>query len=113
MSAMPDPRFELRKVTETEWLILDRRYEAHDARQTVACIYQVDAVEVDVLWLRNLPLASSYMSADDVLSDLQRFHNPPSRSTAPIRIPHLPPITAAASAGAGAPATAGAPAVAS
>ncbi|WP_174521367.1 hypothetical protein [Microbacterium hydrocarbonoxydans] len=103
---MPDPRFELRKVTETEWLILDRRYEAHDARQTVACIYQVDAVEVDVLWLRNLPLASSYMSAEDVLSDLQRFHNPPSRSTAPIRIPHLPPITPASSAPASASAAA-------
>lgn len=92
MSAMPDPRFELRKVTETEWLILDHRYEAHDARQTVACIYQVDTVEVDVLWFRNLPLASSYMSAEEVLWDLRRFHNPPSRATAPIAIPHVPPL---------------------
>lgn len=97
MSTMPDPRFELRKVTETEWLIVDHRYEPHDARQTVACIYQVDAVEVDVLWLRDLPLASSYMSAEEVLHDLQRFHNPPSRSTAPFTIPHLPPLATAAS----------------
>lgn len=92
MSTMPDPRFELRKVTDTEWLILDHRYAAHDARQTVACIYQVDAVEVDVLWLRNLPLATSYMSADEVLRDLQRFHNPPSRATAPVAIPRLRPL---------------------
>lgn len=96
MSAMPDPRFELRKITETEWLILDHKYDAHDARCTVACIYQVDTVEVDVLWLRDLPLASSYMSTDDVLRDLRRFYNPPSRSTAPVRIPHFPPLTAMA-----------------
>lgn len=92
MSEMPDPRFELRKVTDTEWLIVDHKYAAHDARQTVACIYQVDIVEVDVLWLRDLPLATSYMSPGEVLSDLQRFHNPPSRATAPIAIPHLPPL---------------------
>lgn len=92
MSTMPDPRFELKKVTDAEWLILDHRYAAHDARQTVACIYQVDAVEVDVLWLRDLPLATSYMSPVDVLDDLQAFHNPPGRATAPVAIPHLPPL---------------------
>lgn len=89
---MSDPRFELRQVTETEWLILDHKYAAHDARQTVACVYQVDTVEVDVLWMRDLPLANSYMSAGDVLSDLQRFHSAPDRSTAPIAIPHLSPF---------------------
>ena len=92
---MSDPRFELRRVTETEWLILDHKYAAHDARQTVACIYQVDAVEVDVVWMRDLPLANCYMGADDVLADLQRFHAVPDRTTAPIVIPHLPPLATA------------------
>jgi hypothetical protein len=91
---MSDPRFELRQVTETEWLILDHKYAAHDARQTVACVYQVDTVEVDVLWMRDLPLSASYMSADDVLQDLLRFHATPDRTTAPIAIPHLAPFVA-------------------
>jgi hypothetical protein len=91
---MSDPRFELRKVTETEWLILDHKYAAHDARQTVACIYQLDTVEVDVLWLRDLPLASSYTSAGDVLGDLLRFHSAPSRSTGPITVAQPSPFTA-------------------
>lgn len=95
-SPMPDARFELRKVTDTEWLILDHKYAAHDARQTVACIYQVDTVEVDVIWMRDLPLASCYMSADDVLRDLRRFHATPDRTTAPITIPHEPPLATTA-----------------
>lgn len=89
---MSDHRFELRKATDTEWLILDHKYASHDPRQTVACVYQVDTVEVDVVWMRDLPLANSYMSADDVLGDLLRFHATPDRTTAPIPIPHLPPI---------------------
>lgn len=89
---MSDPRFELRKVTEMEWLILDHKYAAHDARQTVACVYQVDTVEVDVLWMRDLPLASSYMSADDVFGDLLRFHATRNGETAPIAIPSLPTV---------------------
>ncbi|KJL47414.1 hypothetical protein RS84_02207 [Microbacterium hydrocarbonoxydans] len=96
MSLMPDPRFELRKVTDSEWLIVDHKYAPHDARRTVACIYKLDTVEYEVLWLRDLPLASFYMSAEEVLADVQRFHNPPSRSTAPIKIPHRPPLAATA-----------------
>lgn len=45
---MSDPRFELRQITENEWLILDHRYEAHDSRQTIACIRE-SGNEVDVL----------------------------------------------------------------
>ncbi|MFK3677998.1 hypothetical protein ACI2IP_09705 [Microbacterium sp. NPDC090218] len=88
---MPDPRFELRKITDSEWLILDHRYDTNDSRQTVACIYQVDTSEVEVLWLRDLPLASSYMSAADVLEDVQRFHAP-ARARRPVPIRHLPPL---------------------
>lgn len=94
MFTMPDPRFELRKITETEWLILDHRYESNDSRRTVACVYQLDAVEVDVLWLRDLPLATSYMSAADVLEGVQRFHAP-ARDRRPVVIPHRPPLATA------------------
>ena len=94
MCTMPDPRFELRKITDTEWRILDHRYAQDDSRRTVACVYQVDAVEVEVVWLRDLPLASSYMSAADVLEDVQRFHAP-RRAGRPILIPHLPPLATA------------------
>jgi hypothetical protein len=95
MSAMPDPRFELRKVTETEWVVLDHRYEDHDARQTVACVYQMDVTEVEVLWLRDLPLASFYGSAFEVLEDLRRF-SLPARAKAPTPIRHMPPLATTA-----------------
>lgn len=95
MFAMPDPRFELRKITDTEWLILDHRYEPNDARQTVACVYQVDTVEVEVVWLRDLPLARYYLSATDALEDVQRFYQP-TRARRPITIPHLPPVASTA-----------------
>lgn len=91
MSATAESRFELKKITDTEWLILDHQYESHDARQTVACIYELDDVEAEVLWLRDLPLASYYMSAADVLEDLQHFHQP-NRAKPPVLIPHMPPL---------------------
>lgn len=90
---MPDPRFELRKITATEWLILDHKYGENDARQTVACIYQLDENEVEVMWLRDLPLASFYMTPIDVLDEVQRFHAN-RRSRRPVAIPHLPPLVA-------------------
>ncbi|WP_029259898.1 MULTISPECIES: hypothetical protein [unclassified Microbacterium] len=93
---MPDPRFELRKITDTEWLILDHRYAQNDSRRTVACIYEVDAAEVEVVWLRDLPLASSYMTAADVWEDVQRFHAPRRAGRPiPIPIPHHPPLATA------------------
>lgn len=95
MSVMTDHRFQLRMVSDTEWLIVDHRYAENDARHTVARVYQVGAVEVEVLWLRDLPLAVSYMTPDDVLADVRRFHTAPSRATSPITIPHLPPLAAA------------------
>lgn len=92
---MSDPRFELRKATDSEWLVLDHKYMADDSRQTVACVYQVDAVEADVVWMRDLPLANCYMSADDVLADVRRFYATPDRTTSPIAIPHRPPFATA------------------
>lgn len=90
MAAMPDPRFALKKITDTEWLIYDRRYGLNDARRTIACLYQLDPTDVEVVWLQDLPLAERYMSPFDVLEDVQRFYAR-ERSRRPIPIPHMPP----------------------
>lgn len=92
MSAIPDPRYELKKITDTEWLILDHRYGSNDARQTIACLYQLDLNDLEVIWLRDLPLAERYTGAIDVLEDVEHFYAN-ERSRRPIPIPSLPPLT--------------------
>lgn len=93
MTGLPDSRFELRKVAEHEWVILDHRYEADDPRRTVGRVYQVDDYEVEVMWLREIAAATSYMTPSDAFDDVQRLHNP-SRATRPIMTPHQPPLMA-------------------
>ncbi|KJL26514.1 hypothetical protein RN51_00156 [Microbacterium oxydans] len=93
MNELTEARFELRKVAETEWLILDHKYEANDPRRTVGCVYEVDQNEVEVMWMRTLPVATRYMSPTDALTDVRRVHEK-TRSTRPITIPHLPPLLA-------------------
>lgn len=93
MSLMPRPRFELKKITDSEWLVLDHRYRPNDARRTVACVYEMEPHLFEAVWLRDLPLGRSYMSAADVLEDVQRFYAR-ERSRRPIPIPHLPPMAA-------------------
>lgn len=94
MSAMPDPRFELHRITATEWLVLDHRYGPNDARRTIACVYALSENEVSVTWLRELPLALYYQTASDVLKDVRKFYAR-RRSQRPISIPHMPPPTMA------------------
>jgi hypothetical protein len=93
MSGDPDPRYVLRRVTPSEWVINDRRYEANDARHVVACVYEYADTEVEVVWLRDLPLAARYTTAQEVLQEVTRVQDS-SRSTRPIAIPHLPPLFA-------------------
>ncbi|MHC9046577.1 hypothetical protein ACYX8G_18495 [Microbacterium saperdae] len=92
---MSDPQFELKKITDTEWVILDHRYGPTDARRTVACVYQLDECEVEVVWLRDLPLTTSYTSPIDVLEDVSRLHLP-RRAQRPRPIRHLPPLASTA-----------------
>jgi len=93
MTGIPDARFELRKVTGNEWLVLDHRYEAGDPRRTLGCVYQVDEYEVEVAWMREIACATRYMSPIEVLEDVRRLHER-SRATRPIAIPHQPPLLA-------------------
>lgn len=95
MSAMPDPRFELKKITDTEWLIHDHRYRSNDARRTIACLYQLDPNDIEVVWLRDLPLAARYMNPFEVLDEVRQFYAQ-ERARRPITIPHIPPLTAPA-----------------
>ncbi|HWS49949.1 MAG TPA: hypothetical protein VN241_02970 [Microbacterium sp.] len=74
MPRIPDPRFELSKITSTEWLIHDLRYRSNDPRSLVACVYEYSEVEVEVVWLRELPLATQYTSAFDALDELLRMY---------------------------------------
>lgn len=93
MTGLPDPRFELRKVAAYEWLILDHRYEVNDPRRTVGCVYHIDESEVEVMWMREIPAATRYMTPIEALEDVRRLENH-SRSTRPIAIPHQPPLIA-------------------
>jgi len=67
-------RFELRRLTDAEWLILDHRYEATDARHTVACVCPIAEDQVEVVWLRSVSTDSRYATAADVLEAVQRAH---------------------------------------
>ena len=74
MSTMPDPRFELTRITDSDWLIIDHRYGEHDARRNVACVYELAPTEVEAVWMRPLPLARFYTDAAAALEDVERFH---------------------------------------
>lgn len=93
MSGDPDPRYALRRITPSEWVINDLRYPSDDPRHVVACVYEFSETEVEVVWLRDLPLAIRYSSAYEVLEEVERMQGV-SRATRPVAIPHLPPLLA-------------------
>lgn len=67
MSTMTSPRFEMRRLTDSEWLILDDRFDCTDARHTVACVSRVSADQVEVVWLRPVTARRRYATVADVL----------------------------------------------
>lgn len=96
MSGDPEPRYVLRRITPTEWVINDQRFPANDPRHIVACVYEFAETEVEVVWVRDLPLAMRYSNAFEVLADVERMHAPnrTNRATRPVPIPSLPPLLA-------------------
>ncbi len=94
MTGDPDPRYVLNRITPSEWVINDQRYAANDPRHVVACVYEYAETEVEVVWLRDLPLAVRYSNVYEVLEAVARVQDP-SRATRPIAIPHLPPLLTA------------------
>lgn len=93
MVGLPDPRYTLRRINTMEWVVNDLRYEEHDPRHVVASVYRLEETEVEVVWVRELPLASRYSSPLDVLEAVERMQSV-SRATRPVTIPHLPPLLA-------------------
>ncbi|PVE97082.1 hypothetical protein [Microbacterium sp. TPD7012] len=90
MEQASDPRFVLTQVSTEAWAIHDLQYPDGDHRRIVCRIYEDTPTDVEVLWLRDLPLAPRYPSVDDVLESVRRFQDA-SRATRPIPIPHRPP----------------------
>ncbi|MDZ4045053.1 MAG: hypothetical protein U1E32_04650 [Rhodoglobus sp.] len=93
MSELPDPRFMLNRITASEWVINDLRYSPNDPRHVVACVYELAETEVEVTWLRDLPLATRYGTVFEVLEDVERLGDS-NRATPPISIPRQPPLLA-------------------
>lgn len=85
--------FMLRRVSGTEWLIQDLSYAQTDARHVVACIEETPDGDVEIVWLREVPLPARHLNAQAVLSDLRCWaaRQPGER---PVPIPHRPPIRA-------------------
>ena len=76
MSTMTSPRFEMRRLTESEWLILDDRFDRTDARHTVACVSRVSADEVEVVWLRPVTERRRFTTVADVLEAVRATPSP-------------------------------------
>ncbi|MCT1366148.1 MULTISPECIES: hypothetical protein [unclassified Microbacterium] len=74
-------------------MINDLRYPQNDPRHVVACVYELADTEVEVTWLRDLPLAIRYGTAFEVLEEVERMQGA-SRATRPIAIPSRPPLLA-------------------
>ncbi|MCT2223967.1 MULTISPECIES: hypothetical protein [Microbacterium] len=83
----------LHRITPSEWVINDLRYPQNDPRHVVACVYELADTEVEVTWLRDLPLAIRYGTAFEVLEEVERMQGA-SRATRPIAIPSRPPLLA-------------------
>lgn len=86
----PDPRYLLKRIAPSEWVIGDLRFGADDPRHVVACVYELAETEVEVVWLRELPLPVRYATPFDVLEDVERMGE--SRASRPVAIAHLPPL---------------------
>ncbi|KHK97859.1 hypothetical protein LK09_09685 [Microbacterium mangrovi] len=96
MSTSRDGRFALQQLTSIEWIVVDTALDANDPHRTLACVYEADQFEYDVLWLRDLALPTKYMCPTDVLDDISRAMRRGSRvpSRKPIPIPHRAPAAA-------------------
>lgn len=90
MQQETDQRFALVPISAQSWVIHDLHYPDGDHRRVVCRIYADTPADVEVLWLRDLPLALRYPAADDVLESVRQFQDA-SRATRPIPIPHRPP----------------------
>lgn len=90
MEQDPDGRFVLVQVSSSDWAIHDLHYPERDHRRLVCTIFEDAPTDVEVRWMRDLPLALRYSSVHEVLDAVARFQET-SRATRPIPIPRIPP----------------------
>ena len=90
MSSTHNPHYALQPTTTMMWLVLDLGRPLGDPRRTVARVFEIDADEVEVEWLLDLPFPARYSSPTAVVGDLQR-REARSRSERPVPIPHRRP----------------------
>lgn len=86
--------YELSRVDEHHWLIHDHSASPHDAAHLVACIHIAGEDDVEVLWLRDVPLPTRYATAGDVLDDLVMWTTRSRGGSRPVPIPARPPVGA-------------------
>ena len=97
MSSIHSPHYALQPTTSIMWLVLDLARPLGDPRRNVARVYEIDADEVEVEWLLDLPFPARYSSPTAVVRDLQR-REARSRADRPVPIPRRRPPRAAMSA---------------
>ncbi|HWM17545.1 MAG TPA: hypothetical protein VNP97_13260 [Microbacterium sp.] len=82
---------ELLRIDADHWIIQDDAYPASDARHVVACVYETDDGDFEVVWLSaEVPLPTYYRNAGDVLEDLARWRG--HTHGRPVEIAHFPPL---------------------
>ena len=83
--------FDVRRVSDREWVIYDLRVAPNDARCVVACVWLADDDDVEVVWLDGRALPTTYSSVDAVMHDITAWSQRSAGGTRPIEIPSLPP----------------------
>lgn len=91
---MSNDRYVLQQLTPIEWIVVDTTRGPGDPYRTVACVYESDASEYDVIWLRDLGLPATWASPEEALRAIRLASDRPTRvpSRKPVPIPHRPPL---------------------
>ena len=85
-----DQRLGLKRIGPCDWVIADLALPRSDARSIFATVRDDDD-DVIVTWRRDVPLATSYLTAQAALEDAVRWLAHPPSGTRPIPIAHFPP----------------------
>ena len=83
--------FDVRRVSDREWVIYDLRVPSNDARCVVACVWLTEEDDVEVVWLDDRPLPRRYASISAVMYDVTACARRSAGGTRPIEIPSLRP----------------------
>ena len=91
IDAATEGQFEVRRVSDREWVIYDVRFARNDAQCVVACVRETDDEDAEVVWLNGRMMPTRYVSVDAVVEDLTTAALRGLGGRRPIEIPHFPP----------------------